>query len=224
MFRLIFGVLVGVVFGVIGQVSSATASAAATGTNSTSSASNSSCVYDNSAQPGSIFLLSPNSNDIEKSATVVGGNLNITWSYNSDTTIPTKINIYWANVPVSNALVAASAPTAATFYSNPSVASSIPGSQTSYIWKVSGLQPGNYKLRIVGDGIDPSYYVIQHPGEVQCYKSNQAFPATSLSTFVVAGNTQLVTYQNNYGPSNLGVAIIPTQGMFLALFFAILLM
>ncbi|KAJ3129658.1 hypothetical protein HK100_008490 [Physocladia obscura] len=221
------------VFGVGGQANNAltlsantTALASTTATSggsnskgNTTTSSNSTCVYDSTAQPGSIFLLTPNSNNVQKSAAVIGGNLNITWSYNIGTTIPTSIDIYWANVPSSNGLVAASAPTAATFYSNPPIATNIPGSKTTYIWKVTNLQPGNYELRIVGDNIDPAYYITQHPGENQCYKSNQAFPATSLSPFVVAGNNQLVTYPNNYGASNSATSCFASGLVLLVTFF-----
>ncbi|KAJ3018263.1 UNVERIFIED_CONTAM: hypothetical protein HDU68_011247 [Siphonaria sp. JEL0065] len=162
------------------------------------------CVPNSSAQPGAIFLLSPNTNNVQTSAGVVGGKLNITWAYDRNTMIPNTIAIYYAEMPASNALVVASAPTPATYYSNIPIAQNLPGSATYYIWPITGLTPGNYLLRIVGDGIDLPYYTQQHPGQVQCYKANQAFPGQSQAAFAIAGNSQLVGFPDNFGPVSWG--------------------
>ncbi|KAJ3070835.1 hypothetical protein HDU98_006176 [Podochytrium sp. JEL0797] len=181
------------------------------------------CVPSVNTQPGAIFLLAPNANNIATNYGVIGGNLNITWTYNvsileysgvvtcemerAGTMTPNSINIYWAYVPKANALEISQAPTPKTFYGNPLIAQNLPGATTSFIWPISGLQPGNYLLRIVADGLDPQYYMEVNPGQSQCYKQGQAFPGVSLSPFMIAGNNQLVSYPDHNGPSSLGARV-----------------
>ncbi|TPX70512.1 hypothetical protein CcCBS67573_g06505 [Chytriomyces confervae] len=161
------------------------------------------CVFNNNAQPGAIFILTPNANNILNSAAVVGGKLNITWSYSDTTVIPNTIAIYWAYVPTSNGLTQTQAPTPQKFHDNP-IATNIAGSERSYVWSIGTLQPGNYLLRIVADDIDPQFYAAINPGKVQCYKAGQPFPGTSMTAFAIAGNSQLVGYSDTFGPSNSG--------------------
>ncbi|KAJ3129657.1 hypothetical protein HK100_008489 [Physocladia obscura] len=207
MFGIIFVLAVAVKIAVEAGNTRTTASITETstsGSNTTSITvtSSSTCVTNSSAEPGSIYMLSPTSNDLDTSAAVVGGKLNFTWSYGSGTTTPKLINLYWALIPTSNDLTTVSEVTAATYYENTPVATNISGLSMSYMWTVTGLQPGNYKFRIVADGIDLAYYTLEHTGEVQCYKSGQAFPATSTESYVIAGNSQLVQYPNKFAANS----------------------
>ncbi|KAJ3074312.1 GTPase-activating protein [Podochytrium sp. JEL0797] len=176
-------------------------------TNSGNSGTNNSsapCVPNQNAQPGGIYLIAPNGNSLATNYGVVGGNLNITWSYSLNAVTPATISIYWARSATNNGFDSSSAPTPKTFYENPAIALNIPGSPSHYIWKIDGLQPGDYELRIVGDGLDPQYYMQMNPGQVQCYKQGQPFPGKSLAPFVIAGNNQLVSYPEVWGPEGAG--------------------
>jgi hypothetical protein len=68
---------------------------------------------------------------------------------------------------------------------------------------VPQLQPGLYKLRIVGDGLDPA--LAQSRGQTQCIQDQQPLPYTSAGFFIV-GSSQLVSYPDTFGPSNDGVS------------------
>ncbi|KAI8611715.1 hypothetical protein BC830DRAFT_1140104 [Chytriomyces sp. MP71] len=159
------------------------------------------CIPNNNNQQGSIFILTPSANSLQNSAAVVGGKLNITWLYGDNTVRPAILAIYYANIPINNGLTITKAPTPADYYPNP-VVTNLPGTSTSYLWLVKDLQPGNYVLRIVGDGIDPQYYAAANPGKVQCWKQGQPFPGTSLQAFAVSGNSQLIGYPDSFGPSS----------------------
>ncbi|KAJ3205086.1 hypothetical protein HDU83_002626 [Entophlyctis luteolus] len=172
-------------------------------TSTVSAAATASVACNSSALAGSIIIENPNGNDLANSAAVVGGRLNITWEYNTGTTVPKTIAIYYANIPSSGTI------TAASYYENSAIVSNLNGATTTYIWTVPSLQTGNYKLRVVGDGIDPAYYSIVHTGQSQCYASGQALPGTSLVSFIIAGNSQLVSFSDNYGPSN---SALPLHG------------
>ncbi|ORY47865.1 hypothetical protein BCR33DRAFT_714919 [Rhizoclosmatium globosum] len=189
----------------VGAAATATG-AGTTGTTATNATKP--CVPNANVQPGAIFLLSPSPNNIQTSAGVVGGTVNITWSYDKGTVIPSTINIYYAKIAQTNALVAAPGVTPKTYYSNQPIASNLPGSTTSYIWTVSGIVPGLYQLRIVGDGLDPQYYMETHPGQTQCYKQGQAFPVTSYQPFVIADNSQLASYPDSWGPLSFGTRTV----------------
>ncbi|KAJ3203260.1 hypothetical protein HDU82_006713 [Entophlyctis luteolus] len=181
-----------------------------TATASSSAASSVAC--SSSVLPGSIIIESPNGNVLAESAAVVGGKLNITWEYNVGTTVPKSIAIYYANIPSSGAS------TIASYYDNSAIVTNLDGATTTFIWTIPGLQTGNYKLRIVGDGIDPAYYSIVHTGQSQCFANGQALPGTSLVPFVIAGNSQLVSFADNYGPSN---GALPVHGYLGVLVFAV---
>ncbi|KAJ3241259.1 hypothetical protein HDU81_001244 [Chytriomyces hyalinus] len=196
------GPLLLALFCLVFQLSFQASSAQRTTTQQTNNASVP-CVFNNNAQPGAIFILTPNANNILNSAAVVGGKLNVTWSYSDTSVIPNALTIYWAYVPTSNGLTPTQAPTPQKFHEN-AIATNIPGNSRSYIWQVGSLQPGNYLLRIVADDIDPQYYMAVNPGKVQCYKAGQPFPGTSMTAFAIAGNSQLVAYSDNFGPSNSG--------------------
>ncbi|KAJ3326965.1 hypothetical protein HDU76_012473 [Blyttiomyces sp. JEL0837] len=165
------------------------------------------CIQNSGGSPGYFILKSP----IGTTLAPVGNNLMINWTYEqTDTTqFPaSSIALYYALFSTS-ASGTGSQPsvTADTWYSNP-IVTNLDKTALSYIWKIPSLQPGLYKIKIIGDGMDPQR--AQLHGQTQCILSNQPLPYSS-AEFRIVGNGPLVNYTDWYGPASDAMSSVPSS-------------
>ncbi|KAJ3411595.1 hypothetical protein HDV05_002015 [Chytridiales sp. JEL 0842] len=154
------------------------------------------CIESTGGSPGSFILRNP----IGSTVAPIGNILMINWTYTSvDTSrFPnSSIAIYYALFAASTSSTPGTVKPD-TWYSFP-IATNIPTNALSYEWRVPQLQPGQYKLRIVGDSLDPA--LSQSRGQSVCIRDSQPLPFTSAGFFIV-GSSQLVSFPDTFGPSS----------------------
>ncbi|RKP00527.1 hypothetical protein CXG81DRAFT_19522 [Caulochytrium protostelioides] len=167
-----------------GNGSSATATASATASASaTSSAPSATATAACGNSPGVIQIMTPTSSSYLQ----VGTEFNITWQYSALTNtsqFPAKsLVLYYQNQAST-----------ATWTESPGL--NISTRAKSFLWKPPQMADGNYKVRLVADGLDPQ----QKMGGT-CIPNGFPGPGTS-ATFRIINNIQLPQYPDSYGPNS----------------------